>query len=80
VTRPSLRRAALLVAAVLVIGGATACSSDDGGGGGDDGGDDAPTTVAPVLDRIDGPAQVDPSFDPSGSGRDPAAPATTDPG
>jgi hypothetical protein len=43
----------------------TACSSSDGGD------DQQP----PTLDRIDGPAQVDPSFDPFAT--DPSAPAPT---
>jgi hypothetical protein len=56
----------------VLVGLLVACTGDDGGG----------TDDPPVLDRIDGPAQVDPSFDPMQQGRgggDPAAPPTTDP-
>ena len=54
--------------AVVVVGwlGLASCS---GSGDGDD---------SPTLDRIDGPAEVDPSFDPFAT--DPSAPAVTDGG
>lgn len=42
-------------------------------------GDDEPDGP-PVLDLIDGPAQVDPSFDPSDQGRDATVPSATDGG
>jgi hypothetical protein len=54
---------------VVVVGTALAvagCSGSDG------------TKTPPELDRIDGPAQVDPSFDPMQV--DTSAPAATEPG
>ena len=53
------------LAAVLLLASVAACSGSDGGD------DQQP----PTLDRIDGPAQVDPSFDPFAT--DPSAPAPT---
>jgi hypothetical protein len=56
---------------VILFGGLAACSGGDR------------TEDPPTLDRIDGPAQIDPSFDPMQPDRgagDPAAPPTTDPG
>ena len=50
---------------MLLLASVAACSGSDGGD------DQQP----PTLDRIDGPAQVDPSFDPFAT--DPSVPAQT---
>jgi hypothetical protein len=56
----------LVIIAVLAVAG-TACSDSSG---------DTP----PVLDRIDGPAQVDPSFDPFATTTSSPPPAADDGG
>jgi hypothetical protein len=57
------RATALTVAGLVAMGAVTGCS-------------DSGTDEPPTLDRIDGPAQVDPSYEPFATDR--AAPSVTE--
>jgi hypothetical protein len=60
-----------LVVVSILLAAVTACSGSDGG--------DDPEQP-PTLDRIDGPAQVDPSFDPFATTTSSPPPAADDGG
>jgi len=65
------RRMAVVIVAGVVL---AACSNSGGSDSPPNSTPDSPSGPTPVLDRIDGPAQVDPSFDPMQV--DPTTPGT----